>query len=126
MAEVCSICEGTGLQVVTAKGGDRFAQECTCQLQLRVNRKLDRSGVPARFRGKSIEGFETEGKHASVFAAKDFARRFVDTYPYGIEGLGLVLVGTSGLGKTHLAAAMLQALIVEKQVRGLFLITRSC
>ena len=118
--DVCPICEGTGLHVVTSKRGDRFAQECGCQLQLRVNRKLDRAGVPARFRGKSLESYRVEGRHASVYAAKDFAKRFVDTYPYGMKGLGLVLVGSSGLGKTHLAASMLQALIVEKQVRGLF------
>ena len=57
MAEACSICEGTGLHVVTGENGDRFAQECSCQLQLRINRKLERAGIPARVRGKSLESY---------------------------------------------------------------------
>lgn len=120
MPDLCPICEGSGLQVLVSKTGDRFAHECACQLQLRINRKLDRSGVPARFRGKSIESFKVEGKHRSIFQARESVRRYVDRYPYKLEGMGLVLVGSSGLGKTHLAASMLQTLIVEKQVRGLF------
>lgn len=116
----CPHCEGSGLQITITPTGDRFAHECACQLELRIGRKLDRSGIPARFRGKGLEHFTTDGSNASAFAAKSFAKRFVDTYPYGMDGLGVVLVGSSGLGKTHLATAILQALIVEKSVAGLF------
>ncbi len=116
----CPLCEGSGLQITTSKSGDRFAHECTCQLDLRIQRKLDRSGVPPRFRGKTLDTFKVEGKHASLYFARETARRFVDNYPYAVQGKGLVFVGSSGLGKTHLAAAMLGSLILEKQVRGLF------
>jgi DNA replication protein DnaC len=48
------------------------------------------------------------------------ARRFVDGYPVTTEGHGLLLTGSIGVGKTHLAVGILQSLIVEKGVRGLF------
>lgn len=119
MPDPCTFCEGSGLQVAIAKNGDRLAHECSCQLAIRIQRKLDRSGVPARFRGATLSNFEP-GDNTSLYQAKEAARRFVDTYPYKLEGVGLVLTGRSGLGKTHLAAAMLQSLILEKRVRGLF------
>ncbi len=120
MQEHCQLCDGTGLRVVTEANGTRYAQGCDCQLSARTERMLSRSGIPARFRGKTLESYKTEGRHRSIFAAHLLVRRFVDQYPYAMDGLGLVLVGTSGLGKTHLAAAILQALIVEKRVDGLY------
>ena len=48
------------------------------------------------------------------------ARRFVDDYPATTGGRGLLLTGSIGVGKTHLAVGILQALIVEKSVHGLF------
>ncbi len=48
------------------------------------------------------------------------ARRFADGYPATTAGRGLLLTGSIGVGKTHLAVGILQALIVEKSVHGLF------
>jgi DNA replication protein DnaC len=48
------------------------------------------------------------------------ARNFVAGYPVSTEGRGLLLVGDVGIGKTHLAVAIAQALIVEKGVPCLF------
>ena len=48
------------------------------------------------------------------------ARRYVDDYPVTTEGRGLLLTGDIGVGKTHLAVGILQALIAEKTVHGLF------
>ena len=49
------------------------------------------------------------------------ARNFVSGYPVTTEGRGSVCSpATWASGKTHLAVAIVQALIVEKGVRGLF------
>jgi DNA replication protein DnaC len=48
------------------------------------------------------------------------ARRFVDGYPATTSGRGLLLTGSIGVGKTHLAVGILQALVVEKGVHGFF------
>jgi DNA replication protein DnaC len=120
MSEVCGKCGGIGLEVIRGPDGQQFAQTCDCQIQLRVERALQRAGIPERFRGKSLQSFESDSKHASIFSALLHARKFVDNYPFGMDGLGLLIVGTSGLGKTHLAAGILQALVIEKRVNGLF------
>ena len=56
----------------------------------------------------------------SLSAAYRMARGFVNEYPVTTEGRGLLLTGSVGVGKTHLAVAILQALILEKGARGLF------
>ena len=48
------------------------------------------------------------------------ARRFADRYPADTDGRGLMMTGSIGVGKTHLAVGILQALILEKGVHGLF------
>jgi len=120
MIEVCEKCGGTGMQVIRNPDGQQFAQTCDCQIQIRVERALQRAGVPDRYRGKSLQSFESDGKHPTLFSALLHARKFVDNYPFGMQGLGLLIVGSSGLGKTHLAAGILQALVIEKRVNGLF------
>jgi DNA replication protein DnaC len=117
---VCPQCDGTGMRIVTDDAGNRYAQGCECQVVARVDRALYRAGVPERFRSRTLESFTLQGRDPSLFAAQMTARRFVDTYPFGMEGVGLMLVGSSGLGKTHLAVGILQALILEKRVEGLF------
>jgi DNA replication protein DnaC len=120
MSEVCEKCRGTGMQVIRTSDGQQFAQSCDCQIVVRVERALQRAGIPHRYHGKSLQSFETDGKDPSLYSALDHARRFVDNYPFGMNGLGLLLVGSSGLGKTHLAAGILHALVIEKRVNGLF------
>jgi DNA replication protein DnaC len=44
----------------------------------------------------------------------------VDGYPATTEGHGLLLTGSIGVGKTHLAVGILHSLVVEKGVHGLF------
>jgi DNA replication protein DnaC len=53
------------------------------------------------------------------------AREFVEGYPPDIDGQGLLLVGSFGVGKTHLAASILRELILHKDVRGIFCDYRS-
>ena len=44
----------------------------------------------------------------------------MDEYPVDTAGKGLLFVGSVGLGKTHLAVGVLQRLVRERGVRGLF------
>src|SRR6185312_7150332 len=48
------------------------------------------------------------------------ARKFVEGYPVEHGGTGLLLTGSIGVGKTHLAVGILQALLTERGATGLF------
>ena len=48
------------------------------------------------------------------------AQNFVKSYPLHGDGKGLLFVGGLGVGKTHLAIGILQSLITDMGVKGLF------
>ena len=122
MSISCPICGGSGLKLSVSSKGERYAEDCVCQLRLRTDRLLRNAAIPERYEHCVLESFETQfhGANQSLSAAYLMARSFVAEYPVATEGRGLLLVGTVGVGKTHLAIGILQALIVEKSVRGLF------
>lgn len=122
MNEPCFRCGGTGVRVVTQPGGARVVESCECQAATRVARLLQRAAVPARYEHCSLESYDAGYFGADPSLAKAFmmARHFVDGYPATTAGRGLLLTGSIGVGKTHLAVGILQSLIAEKGVRGLF------
>ena len=60
------------------------------------------------------------GATRSLKAAHMTARKFVEGYPVETAGTGLLLTGSIGVGKTHLAVGILQALVAERGATGLF------
>jgi DNA replication protein DnaC len=122
MADVCEKCEGMGMRVVRRADGSTAAEPCECQLETRVVALMKRARIPQRYQHCSFDSYETRfpGADGSLGAAHLMARRFVDGYPATTEGRGLLLTGSIGVGKTHLAVGILQALIAEKGVRGMF------
>jgi DNA replication protein DnaC len=122
MSEICPICEDSGLCLIIQPDGERYAQPCSCRLQLQAARLLKRAAIPRRYEHCTLDTFEPGYGQAdqSLAAAYMMARQFVAGYPVTTEGRGLLLTGDVGIGKTHLAVGILQALILEKGVRGLF------
>jgi DNA replication protein DnaC len=121
MAEICPICEGAGLRVVQ-RDGRQFAQDCECRIGQRAARRLERAQIPRRYEHCSLESYETNfpSSHRSQGAALMRARKFVESYPLETAGTGLLLTGSIGVGKTHLAVGILQALVQERGATGLF------
>ena len=122
MTELCPICEDSGLRLIVQPDGERYAQPCECRLQLQAARLLKRAAIPKRYEHCTLDTFEPGFGQADQSLAKAFsiARRFVYEYPVTTEGRGLLLTGSMGVGKTHLAVGIIQALICEKGVRALF------
>jgi DNA replication protein DnaC len=79
-------------------------------------RALDAARIPPRFRRCSFHNYYP--KHESQYFAHSFASRLVDDYP--AAETGLLFMGSVGVGKTHLAIAVLKELIEKKGVAGLF------
>ena len=122
MAELCPICEGSGLRLFERPDGSRVARDCVCRIERRAARTLARTRIPKRYEHCSLESFETDHKATtrSLKSAHLFARKFVESYPLETGGTGLLLTGSIGVGKTHLAVGILQALVSERGASGLF------
>jgi DNA replication protein DnaC len=122
MLEPCPICEGSGLRLVERPDGNRVAQECVCRSARRTERATEQARIPQRYAHCSLEEYVTNfaGANRSLGSAHMMARKFVQGFPLDTNGNGLLLTGSIGVGKTHLAVGMLQALISERGARGLF------
>jgi DNA replication protein DnaC len=121
MKEVCSICGGAGLRVVQ-EDGRQFAQDCVCRIERRAARVLGRAQIPRRYEHCTFENYDTDlpYSHKSQGIALLTARKFVESFPLETGGKGLLLTGSIGVGKTHLAVGILQALVSERGATGLF------
>ncbi len=112
----CPTCGGAGWLLETVDGSKQ-ARPCACRVAEIKREKLEAARIPERYRACNLENFNPL-KSAELARAKAIAREFIDVYP-AVEA-GLLLVGPSGLGKTHLACAILSELVLTKGVRGLY------
>jgi len=118
----CPQCDGTGWKPIEVNGIRRVAP-CDCQNLERSALLLKQARIPPRYEHCEFEEFSlrripgTDQENPSLERAKFTAKRFVEEYP---TDFGLLFVGPTGVGKTHLAVAILRELILRKGVEGLF------
>ncbi len=118
----CPVCEGTGWKPLETDGIRRVTR-CTCHETERAELLLQQSRIPPRYEHCALENFDIRKDRDSgqpnpnLAAAKLYAQRFVEEYP---TDFGLLLVGPTGVGKTHLAVAVLRGLILRKGIECLF------
>ncbi len=122
MPTPCPICDDSGLRLVERPDGTRVAQECSCRAERRAFRQIASARIPERYQHCTLEDFEPNyhGRNQALSAALAQARSFVRGYPLETGGNGLLLTGSIGVGKTHLAVGILQALISGRGAKGLF------
>jgi len=118
--ENCSCCQGTGWKLVARNDGPgKFAVACDCGVGERAARFMERARIPKRYEHCDFESYVTDladGKTwtaqnaQSLKQAKLLTQGFVRDYP-GASEKGLLLMGPSGVGKTHLAVAALKELL---------------
>ena len=118
----CEVCQGTGFEI-TEREGREFARPCACRRPggNPEDEFASRCRIPPRYEECSLANFEVG--HRPLRSALDAALRYCDGYPYlgsTDEGLGLLLSGDNGVGKTHLAVGVLRELVVEKGATGQF------
>lgn len=115
--EVCSECQGTGWKTVK-NGADRRVTRCSCRLQARTESLLNAARIPKRYEHCELSNFEFDGPHRGLASARMAACKFVEEYP--VDSTGLLLIGSIGVGKTHLAVGIVRELILSKGIACLF------
>jgi DNA replication protein DnaC len=114
--ENCQFCQGTGWKLVARPDGPgKFAVACDCSTGERAFLVMDRARIPKRYEHCDFESYSTDVGHTpqhakSLKEAKLQTTGFVQNYP-GASEKGLLLMGPSGVGKTHLAVAALKELL---------------
>jgi DNA replication protein DnaC len=127
--EPCPECGGRGW-VVQPDGGAGTARRCPCQEEGLTARLVAAARIPAIYQHCRLATFHTSSHKArrdpQLFQAKTIAQQYVDEFLVaaeeggGFRRTGLLFVGPPGVGKTHLAAAVLVDSIERYRVRGRF------
>jgi DNA replication protein DnaC len=119
--ENCTLCRGTGWKLVPRADGARgnVAVACDCGMEERATRVMERVRIPKRYEHCDFESYVTDLTDGKIWTAQHsqslkqanlLTQTFVRDYPGSAEK-GLLLMGPSGVGKTHLAVASLKELI---------------
>ena len=120
-AEVCPLCEGTGWKTVSSAIqtiNDRRVTRCDCQMRTRAQSLMAAARIPRRYEHCGLDNFEFDGPHRALASSRLAACKFVEEYP--VDSTGLLLIGSIGVGKTHLAVGIVKELVLSKGIACLF------
>lgn len=122
MPNVCPLCEDRGMRIVTDEAGRSHAEPCSCRARKREASQLSRALIPERYEHCTLDSYEFSftGANPSLRRAYSMVKRYLNEFPLGTHGNGLLFTGTIGVGKTHLAVGLLRELIVQRGASGLF------
>jgi len=116
----CARCDDTGWRPVV-RDGIRSVERCECWRDAATAHLVEASRIPPRYGRCSLENFVTY-PNEKLMGALAHARRFVEAFPAVAKGL--CLIGPPGIGKTHIAVAVLKQVVRTRGARGLFYDTR--
>lgn len=110
---VCAFCYGAGMEVIAGKG----ARRCRCRTQAQQVKLMEAARIPRRYEACSLSNYHPTKGNSTQLRAFKYAYRLAHEYP--AVDRGLLLMGSVGVGKTHLSVAIVRALI-EKGIQCLF------
>ena len=115
----CPICDDTGWKSIGVEGVSRVAR-CDCWHQRSFESLLKSARIPRRYVHCELSNFDAHTD--SQRDALRRATRLVDQFP--VVDKGLLFHGDNGVGKTHLAVALMKEAIRRKGARAVFFETR--
>src|SRR5471032_2584220 len=127
----CQWCDDTGWKPVddpsTGSGqATRRVVRCDCWRERAGHDRLANANIPKRYLHCTLANFSAY--NPSLERALEQARRVPDRFPAANnlreQGRGLLLEGPPGVGKTHLAVAVLKQVMEASGARGVFYDTR--
>lgn len=109
----CARCQGRGF-VIVEEGGYEVSEDCSCQAILERIGCYNAAKIPADYADKRFTDLK-EHKGSTIGKAKLWMMDYVQQ-ANPLDEKGFVLVGKSGVGKTHLLCAVLQQLTLERGI----------
>jgi DNA replication protein DnaC len=116
----CPLCDDTGWKPVDDVSGVRRVVRCDCWRENIGRQRLGDANIPKRYQHCTLGNFTAYNESLERAVAQ--AKRVADAFPN--MSRGLFLEGQPGVGKTHLAVAVLKQAIQTTSARGLFYDTR--
>jgi DNA replication protein DnaC len=117
---VCPLCHGTGWK--TFQDGDvERVRRCDCWREGVSKRLVIEARIPRRYHHCTLDDFVTYDNE-TLEDALSRSRTLAGDFP--VVDRGLFFVGDPGVGKTHLAVAILRQVILTRGARGIFYDTR--
>jgi len=110
--KVCEKCGG--MQFILT---DEGPVPCECRKEELLKKRLKAASIPRRYENKTIETFVGNDKKRRQL--RNDANAYVKGFPPPHGKKGILLIGTTGCGKTHLAIGILKA-IIEKGYTGYY------
>ena len=101
---ICARCSGSGW--IPVPGDSLRVEPCGCQGDLRRRQRLLAASIPKRYAHCTLDSFADRTPDQKM--AKMKVQEFVDLWP---TSEGLLLLGSCGVGKTHLAVAAITEII---------------
>jgi len=118
----CPLCDDTGWKAAggSAPNDVHRVVRCDCWREQVGQARLKDANIPKRYFHCTLGNFTAYNESLEKAVAK--ARRIADGFP--VVNQGVFLDGQPGVGKTHLAVAVLKQVIQTTAARGLFYDTR--
>lgn len=114
--EVCPECRGSGWVVQVGAERDEVVRCPECSSKLRTQRLLANAKIPPRYLSRGFDVYSIH--HPLQGRALRRAIEYVEAFP--AVPRGLLFLGPCGVGKTHLAVAILKAVVQANEVSARF------
>lgn len=113
---MCPICHDTRWKAITDADGVERVVRCDCWRDTLIERLLAGARIPPRFARTELDGYLPDTDSQRVALGK--ATQFIESFP--VVEKGLLFHGPYGVGKTHLAVAILKDVIRKAGAKGYF------